>query len=371
MHKVTQEGLEYVSLNVEHDACGTVIPQGDTGLGSGTRREVWGEDLPHFHARKRRGELLPATNWREEDFSLVASRGGEVHAVAMPCDRWYGSAQAVAWSAFQGHGQELPNNAELLAQRAMDKLYRGKAFDLYTFWGERHDLTRTYRDIVRNARDLWNRTKRAGIKPENRVLDYAYGWRQIVRSIEDIITVGERYRDAPRDFWRAKAELGTTLIDKSTEVPLSVGSMYYLTHATLQKATYNERVTVVSRITPPLVLIDPVTGSWELLRFSFILDKIVDVGSWLGALMGSVWFHDAVFAYGTKLAYTEQHNISFDHAGSFDGNVFETATYNEYVTTRSPSSPSFVRPQFSLQLPTTELSYWVELARELTDRNRR
>lgn len=371
MHKLTQTGLANVSLNVVFDNCGSVYPQGDVGLGSGTKREVWGEDLPHFHARKRRGELLPATNWREEDFSLSASRGGEVHAVNQPCVRWYGSAAAVAWSTFQGHGQELPDNRDLLAQRAMDKLYRGKAFDLYTFWGERHDITRTYKDIVRNARDLWNRTKRAGIKPENRVLDYAYGWRQIVKAIEDIIAVGQRYRDTPRDFWRAKSELGTQLCDTSSESPITVGNMYYLTHGVTKVASYNERVVVTSRITPPMVLIDPITGSWELLRFSFILDKIVDVGSWLGALMGSVWFHDAVYAYGTKLTYTEQHDISWDHAGTYDGNVFETATYVQYVTTRSPFSPSFIRPQFSLSLPTQELQYWVELMRELTDRNRR
>lgn len=101
------------------------------------------------------------------------------------------------------------------------------------------------------------------------------------------------------------------------------------------------RGSVTADINPPRFQLNPVITGWELIRFSFIIDWFVQVGTWLEAMSFLVFSTNYTASYGYKV--TREVNCTMTDvvfnatsSGSHEGYALSTGE----LTWRIPSTVS-------------------------------
>lgn len=257
--------------------------------GNGPYNQSWstefaqGEDIPNYHARKRRGELLPLTAYQW--FSLVAEASFHSGHYTDTSANYSPTLEFNTWNVRRVYlpdideliskAKENTEAAEALMQTAAGRI-ASSGWDGLTFALEvrklKSMLTRFTSRVVRLA--LSGRFDKIW-------LEARYGWRTLWFDMQDINNVLQNL-DGERKRFRETA--GTESLESETVTQTSSWANAYVHADYTLDWVINLRGTVAANIEPPRVQFNPVVTAWELLTLSFVIDWIINVGRFLDAM---------------------------------------------------------------------------------------
>lgn len=306
-------------------------------LDSITRYEHRGVSIPNFFARQKRGELLPYTNWVQFKSEGKASGGANLESTNF----LYQYPQRIAtpsWCIQSGDVQSayvsdrITGSLDQYTAIAAAKLV-SKGWDALTFAAELHKAIRMFRGLLGRfitllqsgrAQDLW--------------LEGRYGWRLMLYDMNDIIDIingcgNDRKRFTERAGY---TENFTNTWVESTTVGISTFDIRFSDRVTL-----GVRGSVGADITPPRYYLDPINTAWELIPWSFVVDWIIGVGSWLQSLSFLILSsdHTACYGYSCKVVRTTEllpETCTFQ--SGYSGTWWFTGTCESEHTIRVPTS---------------------------------
>jgi hypothetical protein len=227
-------------------------------------------------------------------------------------------------------------------QAAAGNLY-SKGWDALTFTAE---LSKTVQ-MFTNLRKSLIRLLRHGDVAKT-WLEYRYGWRTLYF---DMVDVSKALADLEAKRTRFKERAGysyRTVSVTNSSYSDSVNS--WLCSRTLY-TNISVRGSIVADINPPRFQFNPITTTWELITFSFIIDWFIGVGQWLNALSFLTLQTGYEAAGGVKI---QQELLKTTYYYSFNpsfGTGFLEASSeftSEYVV-RVPTSVSLI-PQVTVKL---------------------
>jgi len=306
-----------------------------------------GENTPSYYKRLRKGELLPATSWSqgkvEGNWSGSHHRYDNASGYTMFTEsNWSHPATLVPWemslTELSNYGAGYDSAAQV--QRAAASIY-AQGHDSLTFLAELHKVARMFRQLRANLAKLLK-----GKNLASSWLEYRYGWRLLYYDIIDIQKAAANLESTRKRFTQRS---GTTASD--TYVTSGIYNSGYLdfTVTLTTKVDISIRGTVTADIEPPNFRFNPINTTWELVTFSFIIDWILDIGTWLESLSFLSLATNYTAAGGLKIKATRTGAISYAWKGDNSGTVSFTSTSRGEMVTRVPSSVSQV-PQFGIDI---------------------
>lgn len=372
MFKQRGEGLLDVPYNETYDDCGVYTTAAvHHRLSNGWRESSSGVSLPGFYRLKeaahKQGSLLPQTPWAQTYLSASGYEDWSLRSVSVPCRRYEAHMTGVQSLAIPDLPTLAvpPDNRELLAQQAMAALYK-EGWDAGTFLAQFNMAVETVENLVKRLLKLFKTGKLSTADLSNPISEMAWAWRPMLYDIEDlsklIETLGD---DRTGKAWR-KSQGATETHSESRVQTVNVAGWYYLTVTETWDLIYSERVKVHSMIAPPRVVFDPLVTSWELVPFSFVLDKLIDIGAYLASLSARIWHQDLQLAYGTQHTLYYSLRKEFSGPGIFTGSFDLSYTYAQVQTNRQPFDALSWMPKLTATpLKASNLIYWVELIRKM------
>lgn len=255
-------------------------------------KQLKGVDIPSYFARKRRGELLPMTPYEymdyretfEVEYDLYLNAPGGVQ-------HWWCAANP------QGINQRTFSDEKILSywpasvndafyiQAAAAKIY-GNSHDTLTFLAEFASLKRMFKqaitrlirfeDTVNSLATFWK-----GKRTSAGWLEWRYGWRTFLldlKSLEDAITTFK----SKRTRFSEMAGIKYTFTNQGSETTPYTGWSRVKNYE--EKVTVGVRGNVVAdAYLPPLQFTTAIT-IWEMIPYSFVVDWLFRVGTWLSAM---------------------------------------------------------------------------------------
>jgi hypothetical protein len=178
-------------------------------------------------------------------------------------------------------------DANYFVQAAASKLY-GQGWDALTFFAELHKTAAMFRNVVTSFSRLatdYRRTRwgSAARRTFNQWLEGRYGWRILLYDIEDINNVLRSIDDKTRTRYKERVGQNVTTTLSEVDTVLNFAHFHILREEIVQREI-KVRGYLIADFVPPHVILNLATTSWELTRFSFVLDWIINVGSALNAL---------------------------------------------------------------------------------------
>lgn len=257
------------------------------------REHFNGRVLTDFHRRKNDGELLPMTHFLS--YSQTHTGTGERHFTY----NWNSNVAEYVYSVVNGPvlwthqggvtlGEVSAAEADIAAnlkidpmvfvQRAVSKLYT-RGWDAGTFLAELHRVRKMFRTALRGVVDILSRDP---VYLFNAWLAGRYGWRILCYDIMDIQNVIANLDKAQKK--RNKERVGddftwTNNFDTSFSTPTNVGTVY-----DSQIVNLGIRGSVIADFVPPKFYFDPISTTWEIFHYSFVIDWFITVGKALDAM---------------------------------------------------------------------------------------
>lgn len=244
-----------------------------------------GYDIPHFHSRKRAGELLPQTPWHqyERDVTCEGWYAAQViesgQSVSLYCTGPYTvAAPTGAWTLSEEDLMaEFPAYTDKYVQQAAAKIY-SSGFDALTFLAEFTDVIRLFKTVGKQLLTL--RLPKNWRDYSNEWLSWRYGWRTLMYDIQNINELLSEF-DSKRTRW--KETQGVTQRHEVSEVTSKEFDYWYCQKTTTDKVTKSLRGTVIADIEIPKLQFNPFVTAWEKIPLSFVLDWFVTVGKAIDA----------------------------------------------------------------------------------------
>lgn len=294
-----------------------------------------GRLLDNFHARRNRGELLPLTKYRyvksDTDFSGPSvldttydrySSGRSWNQVTWMDQRSlplpFGMRQDTFLLAAQADDAAADAGIDpgFYTQLAAAKLY-SSGWDALTFLAELHKTVRLFKNVVLGFAKLMDSyigvrkfgTDNAVDQTFNQWLEGRYGWRILLYDIEDINNLIKQFDK--KALTRLKERTGQNVTDTSSlqEKVLDFANFEVLREEIIQREI-KVRGYLVADFAPSHVLFNPVTTAWELTRYSFVIDWIVNVGAALNAMSFLATDSTYTAAHGIEVVTNVWNNYS-------------------------------------------------------------
>jgi hypothetical protein len=302
-----------------------------------------GVNTPEFHKRKRSGELLPLTDFEQirQNYS-----GGMSWSISHEGGSW----QSCTWSPvhfsyptvedLHAHGE--PYNTDYSVQAAAAKIYES-GWDALTFIAELKQTLAMFRSIATRLIDKLRSGKLEDIWLEGR-----YGWRTLYF---DIIEVSEMLSNLDCDRKRFMESAGITHeVRKAYNMPYVLGGAGTYSCSYVDDWSVGLRGTVVADVTPPKFRFNPITTAWELVRLSFVIDWVLNIGQALSALSFLLISHKHYSAGGIKVILQRSVSVgNFAPASGWTGSISGSAYAKYEWTRREPASVSLF-PQYLVRL---------------------
>lgn len=307
----------------------TITPSGGTPyvayqgypIVSSSGRSFEGFDISRFHHRKKSGELLPYTSFHQ--FEHSASRSGSYHLTrsngqthVTPSD-WSGNGSVafeIGKAECLAKAAGYPTDAYLTASAA--KIY-AQGHDSLTFLAELPKTISMFRNIQNSLTKLLR-----GKDLLSSWLEYRYGWRTLYY---DIVDIAEAINNIDSTRQRFTQSVGADFSDVSVVDTNYSDSYQSWTVRSTTTWDIGVRGMITADLDPPKFRINPITTGWELVRFSFIIDWIIDIGSWLESLSFLVISQNYTAAAGYKI--TARREVLVLDAVGKSGNTL-TASFN-------------------------------------------
>lgn len=332
-----------------------------------------GFDVSNFHARLKKGELLPLTPYLKVankfdelngSFHLLSVQGGAnwEHIRRDGHGNRNGYLQFKTTEGFPFLYSPLNRadaaiarnqvNFDYLLQQAASSIYT-RGWDAGTFLAEFGRLVQMFRRIGSTLASLLEMVKDPSLifsaEPANLWLQERYGWRTLVYDIQDMSdAISALSKKQNRIAKERKGYVITETRDLSTTKSFTFMDVKY---QAIETSVLSVRGTIMSDFVPPAFYFNPVLTTYETIRFSFVLDWVINVGQALEAMSF------AVLAPQYTSAYSYQHEVSFKGTvttvtpkpGFTSGTFTQNISQETKVIRRVPRQLSLV-PQVSLRL---------------------
>jgi hypothetical protein len=300
-----------------------------------------GWDIPDFHRRKNRGDLLPMTPYHY--FSVKGSTAGSQHVTYDPpgsvwaIDLAKDAGNWVPWDDWIIEQDDVlalaPSDTEKYSQFAAAKIV-GQSFDLLTFVAELASTKRMFLDLIRKLLKL-------KVIPRNlrgmtsEWLAIRYGWRPLLNDIKSFSENLARL-ESKRTRYSDRAGNSTS----STSTTSSDDTSWYagtLTTVVTETVTIGVRGSVIADIQLPDYQLNPLITGWEVIPFSFVIDWFIDVGKSLAALsfIAAQANYSACSGYSITLKRDFTRSVTSWKA-DYSGTQEQTATCTAIVRHRVP-----------------------------------
>lgn len=238
-----------------------------------------GMNIPHFHSRRRKGELMMMTPFTQDHIYGTCSGSYHVSCSAWPYQqgeiRPDGAARFLPDWIIDDNAlaQHCPDDPIGLCQESAAKIM-SESFDALTFLAELTDV----RDMFLSAGSKLLRLK----FPKNWKslssdwLAYRYGWRPL---ISDLKTLSEMISNSKDRLVRHSKRSSDVSSHTSTSTRMNpVGSYFSWQVTVIDEVTTRLRGSVTADIVLPKLQFNPLVTGWELIPFSFVIDWFVSIG---------------------------------------------------------------------------------------------
>lgn len=309
-----------------------------------------GSTTPGFHKRLKAGELLP-----HNQFEQHACKGTKLEAnydvtdVSSQTRHWWtnlGVTRANLEITREYLKQKIDDQKpeyDYYVQSAAAAIY-SKSFDGLTFLAELPQAVQMFKNILKKLLNLL-KGKPPGT-PWDLWLEGRYGWRT---TIQDIINLQEVLSTFDESQKRYSERVGTTwrfqeLIDLSTNgVPFNLVDLEELTFE------LSLRGNVTADISLGKFSFNPIVTGWEVIRLSFVIDWLINVGQALEALSFKALASDYAASWGIQISCIKNRNILATMNPGYSGTYVFRYVSDAQLRLRTPSSiPN--SPQIKLRL---------------------
>lgn len=365
---LSEGGWEYVDRELYYSETGGCNPQ-----------EVWvntwsapvlhesktttGQCIPNYHAKRKRGELIPHTYFSQTETSI--SRGGSYDVSVDDTDGCGAKTLRYWYTPVWFHDTAPPTEEEISDiensidhQQMIQAAYadaHGK-FDALTFVAE---LAKTVA-MFKNVGNLFNKilSKSPSDKAEA-YLEARYGWRVLfyeMKSLEEAtVALSKKYQLvtgraghtwSASSMWTHNHDFGwaTFDIDYTQEIILGVRGSCALRTA----------------LKTPFIT-NPAVTAWELTTYSFVIDWFVNIGNVISAFSAYIAATDQTASSGYEIQIIRENQMSnlswqLGRYGTLD------SWYKYHLTkqVRIPGSVSFT-PQINPNLNAFKIADLVAL----------
>lgn len=331
------------------DGNGNITLEGTQGpctvLSTGWEFEGW--DVPNFNKRVAAGELLPHTPFKRityrDDQELAAM---EYKRYALNGVLAY-HVEPLIWQDGEASWQLTPEEYyitgdpedwDYLVQQAAANIY-SKGHDTLTFIAE---LGKTQRMLLGISKRLYDLTKgKSWKKVADLWLEGRYGWRTLIYDLQDLQEVIEEF-DRTRSRYSERAGVSSSEITEASSNAYGDGFCTWNRDIVIE-TRISKRGAVTADIIPPRFGTNPITTTWELIPFSFVVDWLLTVGKSLEAMSFQFLASDHVASLGYKLTTTEtwfEYDVEWFNAyGTFQRRSTSTRVVSERIPTTIPLSP--------------------------------
>lgn len=240
-----------------------------------------GWDIPNYHERLKKGELLPHTPWQKTRY-FGSTEGVYDVWTNDNTSHWYSSNGWTSFSRWRITRDEAwaycPDTYDQYVSAAAAAIY-GNGYDALTAIAELGDVVKMWRGIgLRMLRfDLpihWRTLPDAW-------LETRYGWRTLLYDILSLQDAIYSYNDTRL---RYSERAGTTWSSVYSDGETYEKAHYYLDQTWVDKVTTSIRGFVTADIEVPRFQFNPLSTAWEIIPLSFVWDWFINVGRSLSAL---------------------------------------------------------------------------------------
>jgi hypothetical protein len=175
----------------------------------------------------------------------------------------------------------------------------------------------------------------------NAWLEYRYGWRILYYDMKDITNLIQNLDDSRKRYSQRN---GKTI--QFTEIDTAeYDGNYKFTYTNVKEFEVSMRGAVVADINPPDISFNPVLTAWETIKWSFIVDWFVGVGSWLASLSTLTLASSYTASTGIKINATatgtlQVNGFNTGYTGTLSAKHFAESTYVIRRPSRIPPYPS-------------------------------
>jgi hypothetical protein len=292
----------------------------------GVNQDKWeGEIIPNHLERRRRGELLPYTNWSHQtetgNFSssywiqwktgTVCGGSGYPQGWTIGGDPFYfpriTEAELDLWL------EEQDVNLDALVVKAASDCY-AKGVDMLTFLVE---LRKLEPDLIRLA----ERAKRLKPRGNTGTVEASFGWGPLIRDVVDIVTELNSAGSIPPRFVTGRSGVSITSEDVVSIVSPTSGVFYTATWTGNTVITASFRGSCCARFAPNRFRCNPITTAWELIPWSWLVDYIIGVGSYLEQQSLMAVSTAMTTSHGWKLHVIRQADLSVVWHQGYTGTI--------------------------------------------------
>lgn len=348
------------------------ISNGSSGsyLKSSDKSYMVGWDNPNFHARVRKGELLPQTPWTQ--FTKYGkTRGHHVHvqpgasgANEFRTDNWSFSD---SWNIQESElAAYVPATYDKYVTDAAAKIY-SNGYDVLTALAELVEVRRMFFQTGKTLVTLLSEprlqsalfkfarlsTKRKAsflIKDllAGHYLQYRYGWRTL---IFDLMAINDTVDNWNESRTRFSESVGSDTA--SQDVSTSVWSTFaYICDSVLtNRYTVGIRGSVIADIDIPKLQANIFATAWELVPLSFVVDWFVTVGKSINAMSFLVKQSKYTASAGFKVECERSYELKLRtvQGPTLTADIYQLGRcHASYVVRRPCAVP--ITPHFTLNL---------------------
>jgi len=314
-------------------------------LSSIDHRSFTGEDIINFHAKKKRGDLLPFTNYTKTIYQESATQssncssndGRSVGSIAGGAPGLYKVPLHLRLSAVL-NPPTFDDVTDMFVQAASASIYNAQRHDTLTAALElkklRSMFLTSFRDLMKlvftgkNINQSW--------------LSFRYGWRILYY---DMINIGKAIDGMNNKRTRFKESAGTSRTVR-TENEFSFGTQAGTIKCTMFDVfSHSIRGSVVADIDPPTFSFNVAITAWELITYSFIIDWFIKVGQWLSSLsfMVAQSSHTAGESVYTSVSRSVKSEIVSSISGwTQDSYSLDYSARGAFAIARRPTSVSLL-----------------------------
>lgn len=255
---------------------------------------VQGYDVEGYHKLKREGHLIPLTPWYKYSSRMSWTARLHYSQPSVPYNwktdaNWSHPISLTPYDILEAAMVSIADSKDTTryVQAAAASIYSSK-FDALTFLAEFHKTVGMFQNAVSQLARLaitYRKAKKGLVDPAqtlgNLYLEYRYGWRILYY---DMVDISDALANLGLKRERFSQRTGAKSNSSTSTNYQYNGPAYQFTVNMIEELKISLRGTVVADIEPPNFAFNPLTTSWELIPFSFIVDWFIGIGTWLETL---------------------------------------------------------------------------------------
>lgn len=300
-----------------------------------------GEAIPNFHKRKKNGELLPHTSWKQGFISGTATGARQImyndsgHVISKANVTNY-VRETDSWmlSGPDDFGFTASDHQDLIAEAAAN-IYTNR-FDALTFLLELKDVRRMFLDI--GSRFFKLSRKHKNWKSSYNLhevscdwLAYRYGWRPLWSDIKSLVELYQNSKNSEkRTRFCEKARRLTSYKNVWYDNNFDLYAKYGWRRNFSDEVNVSYMGCVTADIELKAVMANPIITAWEIVPYSFVVDWFITVGDALANVALATLATKYVASSGYKVTITR--DVSQDMVEPFSDDLISGSSYHNQTS---------------------------------------